>query len=131
MSDKIKLKMAHVQGDTTLDEIKLVAVCRDKYKSVSLCIEVNMNIPIADIKLYDSERFVDAAACFEDAQKLGIAIAGAWNERKDTATARLKTAIAEAVKQFDAVMKEPASRDRGQKLARILGDLEDSARATK
>lgn len=91
--------MEFVNGETTLEEINLVSVAKEKYKTVSLCIAANMNIPIADILLYDSHRLVDAEACFEDATKIGNAIEDAWKLRKQKP--RIIKALSLMITQFE------------------------------
>jgi hypothetical protein len=50
-----------------------------------LCLESDdgINIPIARIKLFSNDLFVDFIETFDDASKLGEEIARRWNEFKD------------------------------------------------
>lgn len=72
-----------VVGETSLDELKIICVSSEKYKTVDLCIKGNMYIPFAKIKLFDTNRFIDAKKSFECATALGEEIAKAFNNRKE------------------------------------------------
>lgn len=52
---------------------------------IDLCLESDdgINIPIARIKLFSNDLFVDFIETFDDASKLGEEIARRWNEFKD------------------------------------------------
>lgn len=71
-----------VYGSTLLEDLKLVCVKKQKYAEVKICIKGSMNIPIADIKLYDTDRYAHAEACFKQASALGDAIVDAFNNRQ-------------------------------------------------
>lgn len=77
---KIKTKIKFVEGDFDTEIGKLVCVQKRKYGSVNICLGANMNIPVAEIKLYSSNLAIDADAVFEDACKLGDEIVRRWNE---------------------------------------------------
>lgn len=77
---KIKLKMLFVNGEFDTLTDNLVAVPYHKRGKVYLCIKSNMNIPIADIKLYDSGLFKDFDDTYEDASALCKEIARRFNE---------------------------------------------------
>ena len=64
-----------------LNEARLHCIAKQKYSEVRLGVshKGSMIVPVAEIKLYDSGKQVDAMACFEDAKKLGNAIVEAWN----------------------------------------------------
>jgi hypothetical protein len=77
----IKFISEIIEGETPLEDLKLVCVADKKYKRVSLCIKSNMNITFAVIKLYYSDKFVDAEKSFEAAEALGNEIVKAFNNR--------------------------------------------------
>jgi hypothetical protein len=81
----ISQKFQYVNGNTTLAELDTKSVANKKYYRVSLCLDAGMYIPFAEIKLFDTGKFVDAMACFESASQLGAAIEAAWKEWKKTA----------------------------------------------
>ena len=95
---EIKPKFEFVTGSFNTDDCEMVCVPRWKYASVDLCIKSdngNWNIPVGEIKLYDSEKFVDARETFEDAEAFGTEIARRWN----------------AVAKENARLKEEAYKD--------------------
>lgn len=70
-----------VDGSTPLDDLKIVCVANDKYKSVDLCLKTKgMNVAFAHIKLYHSNKYIDAERTFEAAEALGNKIADAFKE---------------------------------------------------
>jgi hypothetical protein len=78
---KIKFISNCVDGEIPLDELEIVCVPMEKYAEVQLCIKSNMNIPFAKIKLFDTDRWVDAEKSFEAATALGNKIAYEFNDR--------------------------------------------------
>lgn len=82
--NEVDMRFEFVEGTFDMDTDKLVCVSKDKYKDVHLCFKSNMNIAFAEIKLYDSERFVDKEATFESAVKLGEEIARRWNLQSES-----------------------------------------------
>ncbi len=77
---RIKHKIEFVEGDIDTSVDKMVCVGNKKYGDVSLCLKAgNMNVGFARIKLFSSNRAVDADEVFEDAEKLGEEIARRWN----------------------------------------------------
>lgn len=80
---KITPKLEYVSGSFDTDNCEMVSVSRYKYKTVNLCIrsENGFLVPLAEIKLYDSELYVDADATFEDAKAFGEEIAKRWNKQ--------------------------------------------------
>ena len=86
----IKVKMSGVSGSFDFSEGKLVSVSSQKDCCVELCLSESMNIPVAKIKLYDRDRYVDAKEVFSDAVLLGKEIEDRWNSHaslKDGASA--------------------------------------------
>ena len=77
---KIKVKMQFVEGEFDILTDNLVAVPYHKHGKVHLYIKANMNIPIADIKLYDSGLLKYFDATYEDASALCKEIARRFNE---------------------------------------------------
>lgn len=75
---EIKHRFENVEGNITLDELEIISVSSKKNVKVDLCIKSNMNIPIARIKLYSRDRFVDAKVCFESAEAIGKEIERRW-----------------------------------------------------
>ncbi|MEK6884959.1 MAG: hypothetical protein AABY22_35335 [Nanoarchaeota archaeon] len=71
--------MNFVSGSFNTETVKMVCVSSHKYGEVELCIKSNMSIPVAKLKLYDTDRAVDADATFEDAKNFGNEIARRWN----------------------------------------------------
>lgn len=77
----INQKFDSVDGTFDTDTCEMVSVPHFKYREVELCIKTanGWNVPIGEIKLYDSDKWVDAEATFEDAKKLGEEIVKRWN----------------------------------------------------
>ena len=71
-----------VSGSTPINEIELISVANAKYGSVELCMKSGMNIPLAEIKLHDSGRLVDALKTFEMAEEIGEKLSEGWNKSK-------------------------------------------------
>ena len=77
-------KNEFVEGSFDTTNCEMVCVSKWKYRSVDLCIKAgNWNIPVSEIKLYDSGKFKDADITFEDAKAFGNEIARRWNECKN------------------------------------------------
>ena len=77
-------KMDFVEVSFDTKDAEMVCVPKRKYRTVGLCIKAgNWNIPMAEIKLYDSDRFKEADETFDDAKAFGEEIARRWNECKD------------------------------------------------
>lgn len=77
---EITPKIQFVSGSFDTKEVKLMLVPSDNYGKVSLCVKSNWNIPIGEIKLYSSDRYVDFKATLEDATKFGEEICRRFNE---------------------------------------------------
>ena len=75
-------KMDFVTGSFDTDTCEMVCVSKWKYRTVELSIKSSngWNVPVAEIKLYDSDLFKDADATFNDAKAFGEEIARRWNE---------------------------------------------------
>ena len=75
-------KLNFVSGSFDTDTCEMVCVSKWKYRTVELCIKSSngWNIPIGELKLYDSDLFKDADLTFDDAAALGNEIARRWNE---------------------------------------------------
>lgn len=83
---EITQKFKFVKGsfDTLTD--KMLCIASDNHGTVELCLkeeDCGWNIPIGEIKLYDSDLYVDFKATMGDAKKLGDEIARRWNECND------------------------------------------------
>mgnify|MGYP001044408671 CR=1 FL=1 len=48
--------------------------------TVQLCLKSNFNLPIAEIKIFDSGRYVDFIETFDDASNLGNEICRRFNQ---------------------------------------------------
>lgn len=80
---KITPKIQFVSGSFDTKEVKLVLIPSDNHGLVELCVKEpgsGWNIPIGEIKLYSSDRYVDFKATLEDATKLGEEICRRFNE---------------------------------------------------
>lgn len=80
---KITPRIRFVLGSFDTKEVKLVLVPSDKHGLVELCVKEpdgGWNIPIGEIKLYSSGRYVDFKATLEDATKFGEEICRRFNE---------------------------------------------------
>ena len=76
-------KFRFVEGSFDTKESKMLCLASDNHGTVELCIkdpDCGWNVPIGEIKLYDSNLYVDFKATMEDAQKLGDEIARRFNE---------------------------------------------------
>lgn len=79
-------KLEFVEGSFDTKTNKMLCIASDNHGTVNLCFresDCGWNIPFAEIKLYDSNRYVDFKATMEDAKKLGDEIARRWNECND------------------------------------------------
>lgn len=80
---KITPKIQFVSGSFDTKEVKLVLISSDNHGLVELCVKEagsGWNIPIGEIKLYSSDRYVDFKSTLEDATKLGEEICRRFNE---------------------------------------------------
>lgn len=80
---EITPKIQFVSGSFDTKEVKLVLIPSDNHGLVELCVkepDSGWNIPIGEIKLYSSDRYVDFKATLEDATKLGKEICRRFNE---------------------------------------------------
>ncbi|MBO5243928.1 MAG: hypothetical protein J6B36_06840 [Muribaculaceae bacterium] len=80
---RITPKIQFVSGSFDTKEVNLVLIPSDKHGEVLLCVKEphsNWNIPIGEIKLYSSDRYVDFKATLEDATKFGKEICRRFNE---------------------------------------------------
>jgi hypothetical protein len=107
----IKFISSCVDGDIPLDELEIVCVPKNKYSSVNLCIKANMNIPFAQIMLFDTDSMVDAKESFEAATALGNEIARAFNERLSRSPDKLRRG------QEDAKISEEKSSKMNESLS--------------
>ncbi len=82
---EITPKMQFVEGSFDTRTSLMVSVPSDKHATVDLCIksENGWNVPIGKVELFDSDRYVDAKATFDDARALGEEIARRWSECTD------------------------------------------------
>ena len=72
-----------VEGSFDTLTNKMLVIASDNNGTVELCFKeegCGWNIPFAEIKLYDSELYVDFKATMPDAKKLGEEISRRWNE---------------------------------------------------
>lgn len=79
---KLELRIDGVTSDgtDTVEDLELLYISKERYGSVELCFRGGgWNIPFAKIKLYDSNRAIDADAVFESANFLGEEICRRWN----------------------------------------------------
>lgn len=80
---EITPKIKFVSGSFDTKDVRLVLVPSDKHGEISLCVNESnsgWNIPIGEIKLYSSERYVDFKATYSDACKFGEEICRRFNE---------------------------------------------------
>ncbi|MYM12409.1 hypothetical protein [Muribaculum intestinale] len=80
---EITPKIRFVSGRFDTKDVRLVCVPSDNHGEVSLCVNepgCGWNIPIGEIKLYSSGRYVDFKATLEDATKFGEEICRRFNE---------------------------------------------------
>ena len=76
---KIGMKFSFIEGVFDMNTNELICVSKDKYKDVHLCFKGNINVTFAEIKLSDTDKFVDKSATFEDTTKLGEEICRRFN----------------------------------------------------
>ena len=70
-----------VEGSFDTKDSEMVCVGKWKYREVTLCLKCgSWNIPMAEIKLYNDDKFKSADETFEDAKTFGEEIARRWNE---------------------------------------------------
>ena len=80
---KITPKIQFVSGCFDTKKVNLVLIPSDNHGLVELCVkepDSNWNIPIGEIKLYSSDRYVDFKATLEDATKFGKEICRRFND---------------------------------------------------
>lgn len=77
----IEHKFRDVDGVFNTDTCEMVCVPHWKYREVELCIKTDngWNVPVAQIKLYDTDKWVDAEDTYDNARNLGEEIAKRWN----------------------------------------------------
>lgn len=74
-------KLDFVEGSFDTKDSEMVCVSKWKYRTVELCIKAgSWNIPLAEIRLHDDDRFVSADKTFDDAKAFGEEIARRWNK---------------------------------------------------
>lgn len=69
-----------VTGTFSLDSSEIICVPRKKHSAVDLCLKGPMYVVFADIQLFSSLRYKDAAATYDDAVLLGKEIERRYNE---------------------------------------------------
>lgn len=79
----IKHRIEHVNGDIDTDTAQLTCVLNRNHANVYLCIDANMSIPFAKIKLHSKDMFSEARAIENEAYKFGEEIAKRWNKYND------------------------------------------------
>lgn len=77
---EITQKIKHVEGSFDTKTGELVCVPSKKNGTVQLCLKSDFNLPIAEIRIYDSDRYVDFVETFDDASKLGKEICRRFNQ---------------------------------------------------
>lgn len=83
---EITPRLKFVEGSFDTKTNKMLCIASDKHGTVELCFKeegCGWNIPFGEIKIYDSNLYVDFKATMEDAKKLGNEIARRWNECQD------------------------------------------------
>lgn len=83
---EITPRFKFVEGSFDTKTNKMLCIASDNHGTVELCFkeeDSNWNIPFGNIKIYDSNLYVDFKATMEDARKLGDEIARRWNECND------------------------------------------------
>lgn len=76
-------KFEYIKGSFDTKTNKMLCIASDNHGTVQLCFkeqDCGWNIPFAEIKLFDSELYIDFKATLADAKKLGDEIARRWNE---------------------------------------------------
>lgn len=80
---EITPKLRYVEGSFDTRNCKMLCIASDNHGTVELCVNEpgsNWNIPIGEIKLYNSGLYVDFKATMPDAKKLGDEISRRFNE---------------------------------------------------
>lgn len=80
---KVTPKWDFVSGSFDTKDVEMLCVPSDKHGTITLAVkekEGHWNYPIAEIKLFSSDLYVDFKATYDDAVKLGNEIARRWNE---------------------------------------------------
>jgi hypothetical protein len=83
---QITPRFKYVEGSFETLTDRMLVVASDHHGAVELCFKeegCGWNIPFAEIKLYDSELYVDFKATMPDARRLGEEICRRWNECQD------------------------------------------------
>ncbi len=76
MQFNAKIEGVEVDDTQRVEDLELICVSKEKHQSVDLCFRAReWNIPFASIKLYDTNRFIDARNTFPCASFLGTEIA--------------------------------------------------------
>ncbi len=79
---QINQQFEFVKGPFDTETGELVCVQNSTHTRVDLCFKANMNIPFAQIKLFDDGLYVSAKATINDAYALGQEICKRWNSFK-------------------------------------------------
>ncbi len=108
-------RLEHVGGTVLIENLEIISVSSRKHCAVDLCIKSNMNIPFAAIKLYSSDRYVDAEACFESAEAIGKEIEGRW---------KLQAEIKNLQKALQKISIFAQNDDSGENIAAILNIID-------
>lgn len=80
---KITPKIKFVSGSFDTTNVDLVLVPSDNHGLVEICIRepgCSWNIPVGEIKIYSSDKYVDFKETYEDACKFGEEICRRFNE---------------------------------------------------
>lgn len=83
---EITPRFKFVEGSFDTKTNKMLCIASDNHGTIELCFKeegCGWNIPFGEIKIYDSNLYVDFKATMEDAKKLGNEIARRWNECQD------------------------------------------------
>lgn len=78
-------KIDYLEGCFDTKKVRMSCVPLKNMGRIDLCLESDdgFYIPIARIKLFSNDLFVDFIETFDDASKFGEEIARRWNEFKD------------------------------------------------
>lgn len=77
---EITPKNKYVEGSFDTKTGEMVCVPSQMEGTVQLCLKSNFNLPIAEIKIFDSGRYVDFIETFDDASNLGNEICRRFNQ---------------------------------------------------
>ncbi|MDR0385609.1 MAG: hypothetical protein LBH60_05990 [Prevotellaceae bacterium] len=80
---EITPKWKNVKGSFDTKEVEMVCVPSYSYRVIALCIKEKgkrTNFPVANVKLYSGDLYVNFKEAYDDAVKLGEEIARRWNE---------------------------------------------------